>query len=509
MTCRDAESLLHDALDAPLPPADAAALAAHLETCAACRDLEADLSLVATPPRVARSRRSCRRTAWPALAAQLEREGLLAATARAAARRKPWQTYTWMALAASLLAGVGAALVWRADRSGDAGPAIATAPPPAAPGNARGPHAVEAIEIELRLAAEHYEKAITALEGLAAEDRTRIDPAVAQVVERNLLLIDNAIADSRKALQGQPGSLVAQASLFDAYRQKVALLQDLIAMASEAKRTGADGAGRDRRPIVSAAAAAHDTSIDKTRASGTRHGDESMHTRFGAWALAALLAAPVAAGAAPAAGRSRHRTQGRPAVGDAPAQVKTFNVGATGSLKLSNVAGDVKVTGGGGTEIKIEAVVHGKGKTEAEARAQFDSVKVDMRQSGNRVDVETTHERNSRAWVDYTVVVPTGTSIEVRTVSGDVQVSEINGSARAETVSGDVIATGLAQVAALRSVSGDVRATDLQTDGAVSFNSVSGDVTVSSSRRRSRRSRRSAATRASTAASAAAPSRRR
>ncbi len=151
-----------------------------------------------------------------------------------------------MALAASLLAGIGATLVWRASDRVTPAPSIATAPAPAAPGNARAARTVEAIEIELRLAAEHYEKAITALEGLAAEDRGRIDPAVAQVVERSLGLIDIAIADSRKALQGQPGSLVAQASLFDAYRQKVALLQDLIAMASEAKRTGADGAGPDR-----------------------------------------------------------------------------------------------------------------------------------------------------------------------------------------------------------------------------------------------------------------------
>jgi anti-sigma factor RsiW len=242
MTCHDAESLLHDALDAPLPPADAAALAAHLDACTACRDLEADLSLVRgaseslDPPIVSAA-------IWPALAAQLEREGLMApATARPA--RKPWQTYTWMALAASLLAAVGAALMWRAP--GPVTPSIATAPPAATPGNARAARTVEAIEIELRLAAEHYEKAITALEGLAAEDRTRIDPAVAAVVERNLVLIDTAIADSRTALLGQPGSLVAQASLFDAYRQKVSLLQDLIAMASEAKRTDADGAGRDR-----------------------------------------------------------------------------------------------------------------------------------------------------------------------------------------------------------------------------------------------------------------------
>ncbi len=244
MTCRDAEPLLHDALDAPLPPADAAALAAHLDSCTACRDLEADLTLVrragaALDPPIVSS------ALWPALAAQLEREELMTPAA-VSPTRKPWQTYTWMALAASLLAAIGAALVWRASDPVRPSPAIATAPPAAAPGNARAARTVEAIEIELRLAAEHYEKAIAALEGLAAEDRSRIDPAVAQVVERNLLLIDKAIADSRTALQGQPGSLVAQASLFDAYRQKVSLLQDLIAMASEAKRTGADGAGRDR-----------------------------------------------------------------------------------------------------------------------------------------------------------------------------------------------------------------------------------------------------------------------
>jgi DUF4097 and DUF4098 domain-containing protein YvlB len=204
-----------------------------------------------------------------------------------------------------------------------------------------------------------------------------------------------------------------------------------------------------------------------------------MHTRFGAWALALLLAAPVAAGAR-TSGPDDHDHQNKDGqqVVDAPAQVKAFNVGANGSLKLSNVSGDVRVTGGGGTEIKVEAKIHGKGKTDAEARAQFDSVKVDMRQNGSRVDVETTHERHSRAWVDYTVVVPTGTSIDVRSVSGDVYVSEIGGIARAETVSGDVTATGLAQVAALRSVSGDVRATTLSSDGTVSFNSVSGDVTI-------------------------------
>lgn len=212
-----------------------------------------------------------------------------------------------------------------------------------------------------------------------------------------------------------------------------------------------------------------------------------MQTRFGAWALALLLAAPAAAAAGPN-GRDDHdqdrQREDRQSV-EGPVQTRSFNVGANGSLKLANVAGDVKVTGGGGSEIKIEARIHGRGNTDAEARAQLDRVKVDMRQNGSRVEVETTHQNHSRAWVDYTVVVPSGASIDVRSVSGNVTVTDIGGSARAETVSGDVVANGLAQVEALRSVSGDVRAAGLASDGTVSFNSVSGDVTVTKLKARS------------------------
>lgn len=249
MTCHDAESLLHDALDRALTPAEASALAAHLETCGACRDLQADLALMRDATG-ALDRPLLPAGSWQRLAARLEDEGLVApaANAASAAPAASWRGYAWMAIAAALLAGIGTAIVWRAqERTIPSAPAIASQP--ATPkGNARDPRAVEAIETELRIAAEHYERAIAGLEAIAAEDRTRLDPAVARVVERNLVLIDKAIADSRTALQGQPGSLQAQESLFDAYRRKVALLQDLIALASDAKRNGAERAlaTRDR-----------------------------------------------------------------------------------------------------------------------------------------------------------------------------------------------------------------------------------------------------------------------
>jgi DUF4097 and DUF4098 domain-containing protein YvlB len=199
-----------------------------------------------------------------------------------------------------------------------------------------------------------------------------------------------------------------------------------------------------------------------------------MSTRWAAWALAALLAAPAAATAHP-----EEHEQGRDGsqVVEGPKQQRSFNVGASGSLKLSNVAGDVRVTSGG-SEIRVEASVHGRGRTEADARAALDSVTVEMRQSGNRVDVETKHQSKSRAWVDYVVTVPAGTSVDLRTVSGDIHLSDIAGASRAETVSGDVTAANLRNVSALRTVSGDVRANDIASEGTVAFASVSGDVVL-------------------------------
>ena len=43
-------------------------------------------------------------------------------------------------------------------------------------------------------------------------------------------------------------------------------------------------------------------------------------------------------------------------------------------------------------------------------------------------------------------MVPAGASVDVRTVSGDVRVTNVNGTVIAETVSGDVQASSLAQV---------------------------------------------------------------
>jgi hypothetical protein len=100
----------------------------------------------------------------------------------------------------------------------------------ATPGEVTG-----SVEAELRQAALHYENAIHGLEALAKEQEG-VDPQVAATLQKNLQLIDQAIGESRAALAREPASGPAQQSLFEAFRTKIAFLQDTIALVNEMRK---------------------------------------------------------------------------------------------------------------------------------------------------------------------------------------------------------------------------------------------------------------------------------
>jgi DUF4097 and DUF4098 domain-containing protein YvlB len=160
--------------------------------------------------------------------------------------------------------------------------------------------------------------------------------------------------------------------------------------------------------------------------------------------------------------------------------VKTFSVGKTGSLLLHNMSGDVVITAGAGSEIKVEAIKRGKGRSDAEARQQLENVVLTMQDAGGgRVDVRAEPRgRDVRAWIDFNVTVPYETAAEVHSVSGDISVTGVKGEVRAETVSGDVRGSALMRLASAKSVSGDVQLNGVESDGTLSLSAVSGDVTV-------------------------------
>ena len=92
-------------------------------------------------------------------------------------------------------------------------------------------------------AEQHYEEAIAGLQQLADAQNAALDPETRAVLTKNLAVIDRAINESRAALAQEPASTLAQESLLDALETKVALLQDTVALASDAGWTPEEAAG--------------------------------------------------------------------------------------------------------------------------------------------------------------------------------------------------------------------------------------------------------------------------
>ena len=236
MTCQDVPQALDAQLTGTLDRGSAEALETHLATCAVCRAevasarrLQAELRLLGAEGPSPR--------AWDRVAARLEADPTFqrqasAALASAQARRSiDWR---WAALAATLVVVIAGSL-WLMRRSLGPAPAPAVATAPAAI-ESPSSDPMATIEGELDLAAKHYENAIAGLEKVAAESETPLDPTLMATVKENLDVIDQAIDDSRQALRADPQSQLAQESLFDAFRRKVALLQDTIALMNEMRK---------------------------------------------------------------------------------------------------------------------------------------------------------------------------------------------------------------------------------------------------------------------------------
>ncbi len=160
---------------------------------------------------------------------------------------------------------------------------------------------------------------------------------------------------------------------------------------------------------------------------------------------------------------------------------ETIKVGPRAALDLTNVSGDVHVTGGGGSEIRVEAVKRIRHRDPETAKRMLDDLRVEITDVGGRVEVRTIQPRRSEnrrqtGSVDYNVTVPRGAMVAVKTISGDVTVADVDGEVRSETVSGDVVVQDTPNVALAKTVSGDVTARGVTGASSLSLGTVSGSV---------------------------------
>ena len=238
MFCRQYNEAIQELVEGTLGPVRRAELQTHLDTCETCRALAADLQKIrdagaALPPLRPPDH------VWERVARQLQQEGRMTAPA---ART----SYTaLLAIAATLVIAIGGGLLILQNLEpspGTAAPGVQSAGAPA--GNATADDAVQSIADDLTAAERHYQSAIQKLETAVQNNDGSIAPELAAVLERNLPVIDQAIAESRSALKSEPQSAPARDSLFEALRQKVNLLQDTIALMNEMRKGNSAGAAQ-------------------------------------------------------------------------------------------------------------------------------------------------------------------------------------------------------------------------------------------------------------------------
>lgn len=209
---------LSDYLDGDLDPRDEAGVETHLDACPKCRKVLADLrSVVDTARQLPLA--PVEIELWPAIETRIrEGTGRIVSFAGTPGRTFAF-TLPQLAAAGIALIIMSGGLVYFAGAARTLAPSTEIA----AQNEGRTLSSVS-------LADPRYEDAVHDLERTLAEGRGRLDPDTVRVLEENLATIDQAIAQSREALNADPGNVFLSSHLMSARQRKLALLRRATAL---------------------------------------------------------------------------------------------------------------------------------------------------------------------------------------------------------------------------------------------------------------------------------------
>jgi anti-sigma factor RsiW len=222
MTCQEMDARLDGWVDGTLSEAESREAEAHLATCAGCREEERRLrNLLVHAAALPRSV-SPPRDLWPGIAARVggQRRGL------SWLRFDGWQPA--LAVAAAVVIALGAVLFGRSSPA----PVHTVVIPGSTAGEARlRPAAVET-DPGLVAMEEEYQTAANALLEALLERRDDLDPATLETVQRNLAVIDEAMAQIHRALAMDPNRPELGRKLVSMHRKRVEVLRQMVKLSS-------------------------------------------------------------------------------------------------------------------------------------------------------------------------------------------------------------------------------------------------------------------------------------
>jgi hypothetical protein len=252
ITCAQVDERLAEWMEDELDAGARVTLEQHIAGCVRCagvvRDLEGIRRDAAALPLLVPSR-----DLWPEIEARIQAPVISLDQVRTSAPRRS-RTVWWMGAAAAALVAVTAGVTHYlgSDRGDSIGPIVATQPsagargsdsvlpdtqpePTAVPdatlasGNetSNTQRATRAVNTGATPAApaSEYDRDVARLRAILQERRSELDSSTVTVLERNLELIDRAIAESRAALERDPGSEFLADQLARVMTKKVAILR--------------------------------------------------------------------------------------------------------------------------------------------------------------------------------------------------------------------------------------------------------------------------------------------
>ena len=208
MSCQEAIDRLDEYVDGTLPERDLHEVELHLHACAGCREEERLLRSLLTQAAALPRRMEPPRDLWPAI------QDRIAAGAARPRMAGSWWAPMALAVAAALVMALAATLLRRQGPS--------RSPASLVP-------ALETVSVRpIGDAEADYERATAALLAALDERRGSLSPETLAAVDRNLAVIDQAMAEVREALRKDPGSPQLTRMLAATHRKKVDVLQRVV-----------------------------------------------------------------------------------------------------------------------------------------------------------------------------------------------------------------------------------------------------------------------------------------
>lgn len=162
--------------------------------------------------------------------------------------------------------------------------------------------------------------------------------------------------------------------------------------------------------------------------------------------------------------------------------VRSYKIAPGGQLEIININGRITADASDGPDVEVTAERIARAVTDDAAKELL--AKLDMREetSDSRVRVEVRAPRSSGVGgheLRWTIKVPKGINVDLRTVNGGVRLSGLQGEIRARSTNGAVTGTDLAASALDAAVTNggvDIQLASLTATGSVDLKAVNGGV---------------------------------